>query len=303
MKKKPTVTIGIPTFNEESNIQKLLLNLLSQKHKYYILKSIIINDDGSTDKTESEVKFINDPRITFKKNSTRMGQPYRQNEILKMSNKGILIFLEADCLPVKLDLIDTLVKSCLRYPETMIVGGYMEVPPIHLFEKIYCKGNQIKMEVFKEWKKGENIYYLGGHSAKALSTTSFRKISIPLDVPEDAFIYLKCKQIGLGLKRISNANVYTGNISNFDDGVKQSNKFLNGQNSLGKYFPKKIIKTEYAIPIRIIFHRIAISLLESPFLTSLYLLQLFINRIYSYRPDFLNPKYEVYKSTKTLNIK
>ena len=56
--KKPTLSIGIPAFNEEANIYFLLKDLLSQKMDQFNLERIIVNSDGSTDDTIEQVKRI-----------------------------------------------------------------------------------------------------------------------------------------------------------------------------------------------------------------------------------------------------
>ena len=51
MRKKLTVTIGIPAYNEEANVRNLLVSLLAQKETNFKLQEIIVVSDGSTDKT------------------------------------------------------------------------------------------------------------------------------------------------------------------------------------------------------------------------------------------------------------
>jgi len=57
MKKLITVSIGIPAYNEEANIGKLLSSLIKQKEAGFIIKEIIVVSDQSTDKTD-EIVFL-----------------------------------------------------------------------------------------------------------------------------------------------------------------------------------------------------------------------------------------------------
>ena len=54
--KKLTVTIGIPAYNEEKNIGRLLRALLRQKTNGLSIKKIIVISDASTDKTSQIVR-------------------------------------------------------------------------------------------------------------------------------------------------------------------------------------------------------------------------------------------------------
>ena len=51
MNKKLTVSVGIPAYDEEANIKSLLEAILQQRQENFILKSIIVVSDGSTDRT------------------------------------------------------------------------------------------------------------------------------------------------------------------------------------------------------------------------------------------------------------
>ena len=53
--KKLTVTIGIPAYNEEKNIGRLLKSLSNQKGDDFTLNEIVVLSDGSTDMTNEIV--------------------------------------------------------------------------------------------------------------------------------------------------------------------------------------------------------------------------------------------------------
>ena len=67
---KPTVTIGIPSYNEAQNIGQLLESLLKQVSNSYILEKIIVCSDGSTDDTEQVVKKLESKRNNEKLTSS-----------------------------------------------------------------------------------------------------------------------------------------------------------------------------------------------------------------------------------------
>ena len=81
--KKPTVTIGIPAYNEEANIGVLLRAIVKQRETDFVLKKIIVVSDKSTDNTANEVKKIKDSRIKLIENRVRRGKVYNQNKIFE----------------------------------------------------------------------------------------------------------------------------------------------------------------------------------------------------------------------------
>ena len=97
--KRLTVSIGIPTYNEEANIGYLLKSLLNQKLKSAKFVEILVFDDGSTDSTAQIVDSFNNPAIKIFRGKNRIGQQLRQNQIVKNYKSDILIILEGDILP------------------------------------------------------------------------------------------------------------------------------------------------------------------------------------------------------------
>jgi len=98
MKKIPTISIGIPAYNEEANIGNLLESILSQKQDSFVLKEMIVISDGSTDRTVQEAKKVSDERVKVIEGIERRGQAYRQNEICSRASADFLVLLNADIL-------------------------------------------------------------------------------------------------------------------------------------------------------------------------------------------------------------
>jgi glycosyltransferase involved in cell wall biosynthesis len=73
IRKTPTVSVILPTFNRTGLIGRAIKNILSQTYQDF---GIIVVDDGSTDNTEKIVKSPDDKRIQY---------------ILQRKNKGISI--------------------------------------------------------------------------------------------------------------------------------------------------------------------------------------------------------------------
>lgn len=94
-----SISIGIPVYNEEKNIQNLLYSLASQKG-INIEKLIVIND-GSTDKTLEKIedvdinikKSLNMELINFCENKGKINV---LNVIFRRSVSNYLLLLDSD---------------------------------------------------------------------------------------------------------------------------------------------------------------------------------------------------------------
>jgi len=97
-KKKYSVSVLIPAFNEESSIKSTVESVLKLKYKY--VKEIIIINDGSSDNTlkiakELEKKYSN-VKVFDKKNS---GKADSLNQALKIAKGELVAIVDADSYP------------------------------------------------------------------------------------------------------------------------------------------------------------------------------------------------------------
>lgn len=93
------VSIGIPVYNEERNIQRLL-NSLAEQEEIRIEKTIIVND-GSTDNTLKKISEIS--KVTKRKLNIQLinlkrneGKSNALNLIFKSANSDYLVLLDSD---------------------------------------------------------------------------------------------------------------------------------------------------------------------------------------------------------------
>jgi cellulose synthase/poly-beta-1,6-N-acetylglucosamine synthase-like glycosyltransferase len=99
-----TISILIPAYNEEKNIDKLLQHILRQKTpKGYKLSNIIVITSGCTDQTEKIVKkFVRRyKKIKLISQKIRKGKADAINTGLKNIKSSIVIVESADTLPSK----------------------------------------------------------------------------------------------------------------------------------------------------------------------------------------------------------
>jgi len=110
---KPSVSIVIPTWNEEDTIKGKLKNTLKLKYPNKKLEIIVI-DSGSTDKTRSIVKKFKGVRLIVEKK--RMGKANALNRVFRKCKGDIVIMSDSDC---RLDK-NILEKSMPYFSDTKI---------------------------------------------------------------------------------------------------------------------------------------------------------------------------------------
>jgi len=308
MYKKPTVTIGIPAYNEEANIKNLLDSILSQRQNNFIIDEIIVVSDGSSDKTADIVRSLNNSLINLIEDKERLGQQARQNQILKMNGSDLLVIIEADTLPVDNEFLANLIKPLISGEKqnlAMTIGNLIYIPPKKFLEKIIFHGNIFKRKFFMKWKNGDNVYVGTGQCAKAFWGDFGRKISWPEDAPEDTYIYLRLKELGLTFSMQHSARIYMKNVDNLNDRIKQRRKFLGGVKFLEKYFPTDLLNREYKIPKSLILFHTIKEFSKNPFWITMYFFEFWfvgILLIFRFRKitDKTTTLYEPYMSSKKL---
>src|SRR5882672_691911 len=98
MSKKINLSLGIAAYNEEKNMQNLLLALFSQQGIGFFLKEIIVFLDGSTDNTKEQILALKNKKIKLLIGTKRRGKAARLNQICKQFSGDVLIIVDADVI-------------------------------------------------------------------------------------------------------------------------------------------------------------------------------------------------------------
>ncbi len=97
---EPKVTVLIAAFNEEREIQRTVLNKLSQDYPPDRLEVIVISD-GSTDRTDEIVRNLakrNEGRVRFLRQEPRQGKTQALNMAVAHATGDILVFSDANSI-------------------------------------------------------------------------------------------------------------------------------------------------------------------------------------------------------------
>jgi len=213
------VTVGIPVYNEEKNIQKLLKSLALQEG-IFIEKTIIVND-GSTDKTLAKITEL-DYHVKTKINieiinlSVNKGKPHALNLIFKRACSDYLVLLDSDVQLMNTKTLKILLEPFIRERNVGLVCGWFEVEPTRsacadLFKRAFRFSSLLRKEIAL---KAKDVYGAIG-AIMALSRDVYSTLEIPENtIRDDAYVYLWT--ISKGKKFIFNPKAKVKLITQFN---------------------------------------------------------------------------------------
>jgi len=270
MNNKPTVTIGIPAYNEEANISHLLKTVCSQNGNHISIKKIMVISDKSTDNTDYLIEKQPDSRVKLIRNDVRLGNALTQNRILKETNTDYLIILDADILLVGKNAIFKIIQTFSDNKNIGLVAGtIIPLKPQNLLEKVLLFSVGMKEELYMRIKNGNNLYNCNGRF-RAFSKEFYKILRWEAVVGEDAFSYFSCLSNGFQFRYADQAKAYYKLPHTLKDHLKQSVRFHNTYKELEDYF-NGLVSQEVKIPVNIFLKTASRHFVKNPFLFILYL--------------------------------
>ena len=283
---KPTVTVGIAAYNEDRNIEYLLKKLLSQNEANYVLKSIVVISDASSDNTDSIVKYIKDERVALIRNKTRKGQNYSQNYIFKIAESDIVVLFEADTCPKDGMYIMQLIEPIIGKQKFEYAQGVPEaIEARTIIEKILFH----KIDIFNKLAKGnmsDDKLFISGLGGRAFSKKLYKRFKWPKNTPDDMYCFQWCKRnnIKICLQHAAICNFRLP--QNLKDHLIKMNKVVNGENKLNKYFPKNKYAENYKVPSHIMIKYLLYLLFKNPLLFIAVSILKIIEKMYIHNKNF-----------------
>lgn len=300
LNKKPQISIGIPAFNEQDNIKKLLKNVLNQKGNNFSIKEIIIVSDQSTDNTINEINSIGDKRIRVLENKKRLGQALSQNKILESFTGDVLILLNADIMP-KSDFITNIIKPIINSDIDLVGAKVSPLPAKNFFESIINHSASMKQNLYESVKKGQNIYMCHGR-ARAFSRRFAKKFKWQAVIGEDAYSYLSCIANGYKFQYCPEAEVLYRSPQSLKDHLKQSVRFFQGKKHKNENFKLSFIINEYYVPLFKIVFTFLKYLIIDPVRMSSYIAIILYARMLSELRKRTSSAWDVSASSKQLEL-
>jgi glycosyltransferase involved in cell wall biosynthesis len=260
---KPSVSVGIPAYNEEANIGRLLKSLLSQKSRRFILKEIIVCSDGSGDQTVSAAESLKNTLIRVIDNRERLGVAERENQILAEADSDVLVILNADIVVPDVFFLEKLALPIISGKADLASACLKELSPRNFFERCLAAGMEIKNRIFEKHLSGGNIYTCHG-PARAFSRKLYKNLSFPESIGEDAYSYLYCISQGFQYVYVKEAMAYYRLPDNLADYQRQSRRFNTSRRLMTKIFGQEYVSSCYCLPLKLIIASTFSFLVQDP---------------------------------------
>lgn len=298
---KPSVSIAIPAYNEETSISNILSDLILQKHANFTLKEILVYSDSSTDKTDEKVKDFNKKNRIIKliKGQERKGKYSRVNQAFKECKTDYLVVLDADIELIERHFLEKLLDILISDKSTNMVAAYNVLLPhdnfigkiIHAYLMIW---EYVRLSI-PNHQTALNFY----GSATAYRGSFARSVIIPSDLLDPhLFIYLSAQKTK-GFRYCKDAKVLQWSIGTLHDLKKLLRRTIGKKDKkLEKIFGEKTKKI-YFVPWKYKIIGLLKAIKSQPIYTPLALiLHFFITKILNLQNTEKTPVWDIILSTK-----
>jgi glycosyltransferase involved in cell wall biosynthesis len=302
MKRKKTVSIYMPAYNEQHNIDHILRQIYAQKQSGFVIKQVVVVSDGSTDNTVKIAQKYRNRGVEVIDGKVNRGQTYRQNEILSLASSDILVLLNADLLLADDEVIARLVNPIINGAD-LSAQWARPFKPRTLIERILYAGFELKYFVYKHHNNGNNIYTCVGHM-RALSKKFYSHVTFPkVSDGEDQYLYLACKKGGYRYEYTPSHNLYFKLPDNFNDYKKYALRIFQTQRKFGDVFSEDLLRSERALPIGLQIQGCLHAFTKSPINTLFYVILHFIMQHLAWiMPLNSQQTFKVATSTKNFSV-
>lgn len=275
MKLRPTLSIGIPAFNEEANIRFLLQDLLAQKRAGFILDKIVVYSDGSSDETVKEIKNVKNSKIILIESKKRSGRAVGQNKIMKDATSDILVLVDADVVIKDKNFLEKIIKPIAYKKADLTSVSVEELKPETFLGKVLEVSMKFKKYIFENYKNGNNLYTCHGR-ARAFSKKLYKSINFIESVGEDAYSYFYVVSNNFKYRFVKNTQVYYHLPEDFKDHEKQSIRFYKTLRLLEKDFGKALLQKENYITLGLLIKALIKYLFVNPLIAFYFLIATFL---------------------------
>ncbi len=248
MQTKPSLIVGIPAYNEESNIGSLLQELLLQQVHLAWLKKIIVVSDGSNDRTVNEAKAVGYEDLVYVVNDlNRKGLGPRLNQILRYADSDILVILNADITIDDVRFLDKMITPIVTGKADIVSVNLLPLQAQTFIERILEAAYYFKNDLFQIWKTGMNVYTCHG-TARAFSRQYYENLIFPESIAEDAYSYFFALDRGFQYRYVADTVARFRLPQILRDHYRQSHRFVDAKRILENTFSKVWIEQLYQYP-------------------------------------------------------
>lgn len=224
-----TVSVGIPSYNEELNIKTILEKVILSNLNSIELVEIIVSDDSTDDTPKIVKQFMQDhsKKIILLHDDKRKGAGSAWNNIVQSASGEIIILYDADVIPdvnCMIELVGKINKNvgiCASNPKPIEAVG------------IPANGTIFVSKWLESVRKRQLSEYTVMGRGLAIRSDIAKKISIPEGVIAiDLYMQNKVLEMGYDVVFNPEAIVLFKPAKTYGDFVSQVVRAINGHNQL-----------------------------------------------------------------------
>lgn len=272
----PTLSVGIPAYNEEQNIKHFLTAVLAQERRNFILKEVIVLSDQSTDRTVEEALSVHDPLVSVETAATRGGKSARFRDIAKKFTGDLLVQFDADTALGDTHVLENLVAVWQAEGADLVSANVRALKPKTYWERIAYFGAQVWWENLLTMLGSHALVYRCQGRGRLFTRSFLKDFYLPDDAAaaEDIFSFFWSMQNKKKVAFAPLAIVYYRLPSNWKDYKRQATRFIKTYNILHAYFPDELLREWFMhnTPKIRILAMLKSSLQYNPIITGCYVL-------------------------------
>lgn len=297
-----TVSVGIPAYNAEENIAALLTSLETQKEVGFLLKSIIVYDDVSHDKTRQIVNSYPSSRVTLVSAQTRRGFAHAVHSLLTTSDADVMVILNDDVLIEGTHFFQKTIEPFITSSKVGLLCANPQPYQAQTFvERAVETGFRTFEKVKLRIRQGNNSLTCDGKTMH-FSRAFIQSIPFPKDYSEmgnvDTFMYCICKENGFDYRFVRDAVVRFKNPSTIRDLVKWTLRNNDSMNKLRVRFGS-VLESDLTRANAYFTKQKLAAFAQNPFGCLLLMgVTAYVSLVLQFSPTRFNTTWETVRSTK-----
>lgn len=249
---KPTVTIAIPAYNEAETIKACITSILSQKNTSFVLKKIIVVNDGSTDSTEKVVKSFPDQRIECITLVENYGRSAAINKALRTSTSDYFFKIDADLTFMNKTSLESFFQEMTQANVDLMYCKQTYASPKSSYLQKYIShihGSLYKEKLLSQLTEEK---YLQSHivGTYMLTKKAYKDLVIPEEIIiEDVYVFYAIQSQGLSTSYSQKPYIFFAYPTSWKEHIEQITRWDTPLNS--NYFSQDFLKKyDAALPLR-----------------------------------------------------
>ncbi len=247
------ISAGIPAYNEEKTIGRLLKTLLNQPMDDVVLEEVIVETSGSTDSTDTKVREMirSDSRVKIISGRGRRGKSATLDTILRHAEEEVVVFIDGDVF-LGDNCVSALLKPLLSDNKVGVASGTvlskMEENSFFGFFSHFIREQHCELCTHLTKRnmtpKVDGTFYAVRKSVVEGFPTHV--------VSDDEYASWRAQSKGYKVVYVPDAVVYTEDPSSFKGFIEWQKRIIAGQMYMKKHF-KYVVPTTKASVLLPIF--------------------------------------------------